>query len=134
MTQHTAFFGDGDKTFALTQPLIEELERKTSTGIGALFGRVRSMQFSFSDITEVIRLGLIGGGTSSAEASALVNAYVIGRPLSESLAVALGILSVVFFGADESDTQDETSPVQPLDTPAADLAAAVSEALEGAGL
>jgi uncharacterized membrane protein len=129
--QHTAFFGDGEKTFAFTHPLIEELQRKTGTGIGALFGRVRSMQFSLSDITEVIRLGLIGGGTSPAEASALVNAYVIGRPLSESFAVALGVLTVVFFGTDENDdTQDETRQV----AASGDLAAAVSEALEATGL
>jgi len=132
MMQHTAFFGDGEKTFAFTHPLIEELERKTGMGIFALFDRVRRWQSSFSDITEVIRLGLIGGGTKPTEASALVNTYAIGRPLSESLAIALGILSVVMFGADEpeTDTQDEIKHA----AATGDLAAAVSEALEATGL
>jgi len=109
--KHTAFFGDGEKTFALTHPMILELERKTGHGIGALFDRIRHSQFAFTDLIEVIRLGLIGGGTSAAEADALVKTYAIARPLGESLAIALGILSTLFFGADESDHLDESGQV-----------------------
>lgn len=107
--QHTAFFGDGEKTFAFTFELIEELQRKTGHGIFALFTRIQTRQASFADMTETIRLGLIGGGATPAEAAALVNTYAVARPLGESLAVALGILTTLFFGADEpeADSQDD---------------------------
>ena len=64
MIEHRAFFGDGEKTFALPFPLIEELQRKT--GIGALFHRVRTLAFDAADLSEIIRLGLIGGGMKPA--------------------------------------------------------------------
>ena len=58
--KHVAFFGDGEKTFALTIPLIQELERTTGHGVGAIFRRVQAQDFGIQEITEVIRLGLIG--------------------------------------------------------------------------
>jgi len=107
--QHTAFFGDGEKTFAFTHEMILELERKTGHGIFALFTRIQTRHASFADMTETIRLGLIGGGATPAEAAALVNTYAVARPLGESLAVALGILTTLFFGPDEpeADTPDD---------------------------
>ncbi|MBX9452636.1 MAG: gene transfer agent family protein [Mesorhizobium sp.] len=105
--KHTAFLGDGEHTFALPHPLIEELERKTSAGIGVLFQRIRSLSFSIADISETIRLALIGGGMEPAEAFKLVETYVRQRPLAESLPVALGILETVWFGT-PADSQDET--------------------------
>lgn len=111
--QHTAFFGDGDQTFAFTRELIHELERKTGHGVFALFTRIQTRQASMTDLLETIRLGLIGGGTTPADAAALVNTYAVARPLSESLAVAIGILSTLFFGPDEeaSAGQGETPQV-----------------------
>mgnify|MGYP002028105435 FL=1 len=35
---HRAFFGDGERDFLLSDPMIAELEAKTGTGIGALLG------------------------------------------------------------------------------------------------
>ncbi|MCF6370984.1 gene transfer agent family protein [Rhizobium halophilum] len=107
--QHTAFFGDGEKTFAFTREMLLELERKTGHGIFALFTRIQSRQASFADMTETIRLGLIGGGATPAEAAALVNTYAVARPLGESLAVAFGILTALFFGPEEpeGDSQDD---------------------------
>ena len=107
---HTAFFGDGEKTFALTSNLIKELERTTGHGIGALFDRIRSYRFSLHDILETVRLGLIGGGTDPKDAASLISTYAVDRPLSEPLAIALGLLAVVMFGADDqADEGQEAS-------------------------
>lgn len=128
MIHHTAFFGDGEKTFAFpTRELIEELERKTGHGIGALFRRFRTQDFAFYDIIQVLRLGLIGGGTAPAEADQLVALYAIGRPLAESFAVADGVIAALFFGNDEK-TQDEARQA----AASGDLAAAISAAYEDA--
>ena len=91
--KHTAFFGDGEKTFALPAEQILELERKTGTGVGTIYSRVMTGQFQFADIMEVIRLGLIGGGTSPKEAQALVDAYA--RPTSIIEAFQLAAIAAV---------------------------------------
>lgn len=106
--KHTAFYGDGEKTFAFpTLELIQELERKTGHSFGALFARVHRHEAGFSEVLEIIRLGLIGGGTSPAEAEALVRTYGVFRPFAESLTVAAGITATVMFGAEEKSEAGE---------------------------
>ncbi|SOE08489.1 tail tube GTA-gp10-like protein [Hoeflea halophila] len=110
MTKYKAFFGDGEKTFAFpTRDLIEELERKTSIGIGGLFERFRVSTYSLADILEILRIGLIGGGTSPADASQLVAVYGVGRPLTEVFAIADGVISALFFGTGEA--ADDTAEI-----------------------
>ncbi len=126
MIQHTAFFGDGVKTFAFpTRDLIEELERKTGHGVGALFRRFSTRDFAFLDILQVLRLGLIGGGAAPADADQLVALYAIGRPLAESLTVADGVLAALFFGS-EDEAQDEKRQA----AASGDLSAAINDALK----
>lgn len=97
-------FADGEYLFALPLPQIEELQRKTETGIGQLHARViegavkgdngiallpNFAKFYVKDLVETIRLGLIGGGqgivngeevkVSPHEANRLVEAYVVTR-------------------------------------------------------
>ncbi|UXT48182.1 gene transfer agent family protein [Agrobacterium tumefaciens] len=126
MTEHRAFFGDGEKLFAFpTRELIEELEQKTGHGVGALFRRFKSEDFAFKDVLQVLRLGLIGGGTTPREADMLVALYGIGRPLAESFAVADGVITTLFFGS-EANAQDDTGQA----APTGDLAASINEALK----
>ncbi len=90
--QHVAFFGDGEKTFALADGQIHELERKAGTGIGLLYQQFVTAQFRFPDALEIIRLGLIGGGASPREASELVDAYAKPTPIVEVFGLAFDIL------------------------------------------
>ncbi len=94
------FFGDGEHAFALTPAMILEIERVTGTGIGALFGKVSQGHYRLTEITETIRLAMIGGGTSAQEADALVRAYVAteGNPLIEAQILALDILTRLYVG------------------------------------
>ncbi|MDF1598253.1 gene transfer agent family protein [Mesorhizobium sp. YIM 152430] len=105
--KHVAFFGDGERTFALPFPLIEELQRKTGVGIGALFQRMRSLHFSIADISETIRLALIGGGNDPKEAAALVATYVQTRPLADSIPLAFAILETVWLGSPTTSQDDQ---------------------------
>jgi hypothetical protein len=133
MIKHKAFFGDGEKTFAFpNRELIEELEAKTGHGIGALFRRFSTRTYSLSDVLEVIRLGLIGGGTTPAEAARLVNVYCIARPQAEVFAVADGVISALFFGAAEDSADAAEIPQDDLRQAAAtgDLSAAIAAAYE----
>jgi hypothetical protein len=97
-TAYTAFFGDAERTFSLTAPMIRELERKTGAGIGAFCQRLFARQFSHDDLGETIRLALIGGGETPERAAELVAAYVDGRPYAETLPLAVEILRALWFG------------------------------------
>lgn len=129
MIQHTAFFGDGLKVFAFPNlDLIRELEAKTGHGLGALHNRFQFGHFSLSDIEQVIRLGLIGGGTTPADAARLVSTYLVGRPWRENMDLADKVISVLFFGNEPAadDSQDETRQA----AASGDMAAAINAALE----
>ncbi|WP_375763073.1 gene transfer agent family protein [Bradyrhizobium sp. Pha-3] len=104
MTPYSTFFGDAEHTFQLTPALITELEAKCGP-IGALFHRVNYKQFSQSDLSETIRLALIGGGTAPKRAAELIAAYVADRPIAETLPLAVKILERVWFGAPNEATK-----------------------------
>jgi hypothetical protein len=106
MTAHVEFLGDGKKAFKLTPILMEELQRKAGTPIGTLCQRVFRRDFTTIDLTETIRLGLIGGGTDPEEAAALVETYVRPRTLNENWLLATSILKLAYFGPEqESDSE-----------------------------
>lgn len=100
---HTAFYGDAERTFALSPELVMELERKVGRGIGGLSRAMFGGDFRLAEITETIRLGLIGGGCDPQEASALVTAYSATMPVMESYALALAILETLYFGKATTD-------------------------------
>ncbi|MDO6521277.1 gene transfer agent family protein [Shimia thalassica] len=89
---HTTFFGDGKHTFALTDDMITELERIADLGIGALYLRCVNMQFTLSDLVEVIRLGLIGGGSTPEQAARLTHTYGRNRPIDELYPLVVDVL------------------------------------------
>ena len=100
MTQEpfTAFFGDGEHSFRLTGKMTVELEKATGAGIGALCTRVFNKQFAHSDISETLRLSLIGAGMAPERAASLVATYAIDRPLIETYHVAVAVLELAWFG------------------------------------
>lgn len=102
---HRQFFGDAERDFALL-PLIEELERKTGTGFLALANRILARECKYGDLCEIIRLGLIGGGTSPEEAQALLKAYVYPRPVEEALLVAINVVAAAYFGTPAAPVED----------------------------
>ncbi len=114
---HKAFFGDRERDFSLTsRTILEELQRLTGKGIGAIIDNLRRL--SYAEIVETIRLGLIDGGTSPQDAANLVATYVPARPLIEANFLAIAILTDLWVGPVE----------QPVNKAAAtgDLAAAIN--------
>lgn len=100
--KHSAFFGDGEKTFALPDPMIAELERLTDLGIGTIYMRAAKMQFKLADLVAIIRLGLIGGGSNPEQAARLVESYGTNRPIDELYPLAMDILDARWGGAEEN--------------------------------
>lgn len=102
---HQAFFGDAQRSFRITPELIVELERKCNAGIGGLCRRLFAGDFKHADVTETIRLALVGAGTSPKDADALVAAYAVNRPLSEIYPLAVSILETLWFGVAKKGAQ-----------------------------
>ena len=105
-TKVTSFFGDGKHDFKLTVAMINELERTTGTGIGGLCKRLFNSDFKLLEITEVIRLGLIGAGTNPETAHALVTNYLTNQPLGAAYPLAVSILEALMFGVDPLSIKD----------------------------
>lgn len=102
---HRQFFGDAEYDFRITPDLVPELERKTASGIGGLSRRFYASDFRFIELTEVIRLGLIGGGMDSEEADALVKAYTPRMSVTDLYGKALPIIDVLMFGKAATDAE-----------------------------
>lgn len=100
MTQepHHAFLGDAEYPFRLTAKMTLELEKTTGVGVGALCTRVFNKQFAHSDISETLRLSLIGAGMAPERAASLVATYAIDRPLIETYPIAVAVLELRWFG------------------------------------
>lgn len=119
-------FGDGEYHFALPLAQIDELQRKTECGIGALFARVirganrigdgeiilapGQAEFYALDLIETVRQGLIGGGHGIVDgkdvkvtpilAKRLIDGYLLNQPLTAAWEMATAILGACIVGYD----------------------------------
>ena len=121
-TSATALYADfAGRTlkFELAIGEIGELERRCAAGIGEIMVRLAAHRFFAHDIAETIRLALIGGGLSQADAETLMRWNVLGRPLAENLQLAGHILEAAVSGVSApgnpetegaNDAAPETSP------------------------
>lgn len=101
-------FGDGDYMFRLPLPQLDRLQTKCGAGIGTIYRRVVEGEWHYQDIIETVREGLIGGGggtvaglpvtVNPTQATDLINAYVVGRPMSEAWVLAKAILGACIIG------------------------------------
>lgn len=121
----TLEWADGHYTFALKAKQIEELQRKcaipalgVSGGLGAIGQRLFSGEWFYADISETIRMGIIGGGVAPVRANELIATYVDGCPLcpdndpSGPLRTAQAIIGAAFYGLDEIEPSGEPGEPQ----------------------
>lgn len=99
----TEFLGDGPQDFRLAYGQFLELQEKTGVGPMALYRRIEGDDWMISDISEIIRVGLIGAGMAPKEAFRLVKRYVIDRAPMENIMLARAILLVGLTGAPEEE-------------------------------
>lgn len=92
-------FADGTYKFALTWPLATEWEKTTDRSLYAtLLHTSRSGIVGLNDARELVRLGLIGGGTTPKDAVRLVRTYVEERPAAENFELVVRIMDAFFHG------------------------------------
>ncbi|MCF6126068.1 gene transfer agent family protein [Mesorhizobium sp. M7A.F.Ca.CA.001.07.2.1] len=95
----TLDFADGTYPFRVGWGEFAELQEKTDAGPFVVLGRLMDRTCRTTDISNVIRLGLIGGGMEPAKALTLVRSYVEDRPPAENLPIAQAILMAACMGA-----------------------------------
>lgn len=106
-------FGDGTYPFRLAWGQLIELQEKCDAGPYVILQRLINGQWRVEDLSNVIRLGLIGGGMTPVDALKKVRAYVEDRPPVESVLYAQAILSAGLMGADEEKLGEAEGEDQP---------------------
>lgn len=104
-------FADGTYGFRLAIGELEELQEKTGVGPYALLRRLLANDWRVEDVTQTIRLGLIGGGKEPVAALNLVRRYVEQRSdwLNNAM-LAQAIVSAALVGAPEEEPGKELEP------------------------
>lgn len=105
-------WADGTYAFRLGWGELAELQEKCDAGPYVILDRLQGRQWRIEDISNTIRLGLIGGGMEPVKALKLVRKYVEARPPVENLIYAVGILSAGLMGAPDEPSGEQGAPNQ----------------------
>jgi Phage tail tube protein, GTA-gp10 len=84
----TMDWADDVYSFRLGHGQVFELEEKLEIGIAEIYNRLASDRWRLRDVSETVRLALIGGGMDPAAAVKKVRAYVFERPYKENVEMA----------------------------------------------
>lgn len=97
-------FGDDRHRFRLALGELEELQEKTGVGPFMLMQRLITGEWRTQDVTNTLRLGLVGGGMRPLDALELVRRYVEQRPdwLSNAAAARLVIFAALAGAPEEA--------------------------------
>lgn len=108
-------WADDTYTFRLGLKEIEAIEARFDKSIFVIAENLHIRTAKLSEIYQIIREGLVGGGSAPADALALVRRYVDERPLDESrdvaYAVSLAALARVHGSKVDKDQDDDPKPV-----------------------
>lgn len=102
-------WADGTYTFRLGFGQLVELQEKTGCGPQFLLQRLADKRWMVQDVSEIVRIGLIGGGMTPDRALSLVRIYIQGRPPLENVPIAFAVLSAGLMGAPEEEGEDSSS-------------------------
>src|SRR5262245_21292872 len=125
-------WGDGERTFRLRIGELRELEAKRESGSFEIYQRLAGGTWRVDDITETLRLGLIGGGVAPMLALGLVAKYVQPTSFLVNVVIARTVLMHALFGdpedavgkavadltapsPDEQNSAPSSAPVPPWD-------------------
>lgn len=103
-------WADGTFRFRLGWGELEELQEKTDAGPYVVLRRLWDGTWRIQDLSNVVRLGLIGGGMEPATALRKVRAYVEARPAMESVDPAAAILAAALIGAADEPVGESEAP------------------------
>lgn len=111
-------WADGDHAFRLGLDGIEEVEEACGASLFEIHDRLSLRTARLKDISTVLRVGLIGGGSAPVDALGLVRRYCDERPLDESRDVALVVVLAGLARVHGDDLTAEDDPSGEADAPA----------------
>lgn len=111
----TLDWADGTYLFRLAWGELEKLQEACDAGPYVIFNRLIDGSWRVADVSNVIRLGLIGGGMTPVEALNKVRSYVEARPPMESLVIAQAVLSAGIVGAPDEDIGKKADAANPVE-------------------
>lgn len=103
----------GEHPFLLRIGELLALEKSCASGVGVVFGRLASSlagatEWHVLDITETLRLGLIGGGMARDEAQRVVSSTTDRVGLLALAPIAMTVLLGSLKGSDDDDDPEDT--------------------------
>lgn len=96
-------WADGRYTFRLAWAELEQLQEACDAGPYVILNRLIDGSWRVADISNVIRLGLIGGGMAPLVALKKIRSYVEGFAPMKNLLIAQAVLSAAVVGAPDED-------------------------------
>lgn len=110
-------FADGQHFFRYAWGQFRELQEKCDAGPMEILARLEQSRWRIDDVSEVLRIGLIGGGMKPLEAANLVNRYVLAQPPADNIINAILVLAAGIHGApDEPVGEPQGEGVPPAKT------------------
>ena len=116
-------FGDGEYSFRLALGELQELQGKCQAGPERIYRRLVSGDWELFDVSETIRIGLIGAGMKADTALALAQRYIYEVPnWLENKKIAIVVLGAALIGPEiknpgkgegedgKTQTKNSTSP------------------------
>lgn len=97
----TLDWADGTYPFRLAWGELAKLQEACGCGPYVVLNRLLDSSWRIEDISNVIRLGLVGGGMGMIEAIQKTRSWVEARPPMENLATARAVLMAALVGAPE---------------------------------
>jgi hypothetical protein len=102
-----AEFAGEERDFRLAWGELMDLQEKRDAGPSVVLARLSLGQWQLQDVTETIRLGLVGGGADTATAARLVRQHVEQRPWELGGENGLVVLAVRILAAALHGAPDE---------------------------
>lgn len=108
----TRAWGDGEYRFRLAIGQLRELESSRNSGALEILQRFAFGTYRVDDVSEILRLGLIGGGLDPLTAKSKVTRFFVAGHFSDNVPVASEILKTAIIG-DESDPVGKEQAEEP---------------------
>lgn len=95
------YLGDGTYLFRPGIGGAEAIQETCDAGPPEVLERLSSNRWRINDVVAPIRYGLEGGGTPAGRVVFLIDRYVTGRPLAESVPIAQAIMLALIMGIED---------------------------------
>ena len=108
----------GEHPFRLALAQLEGIQQKTDCGPEFMLMKLQSGTWLATDLFEVLRFGLIGGGATDPEAKALVRNAFDRHPLISFKVPALNVMLAALYGAPDDRVGEDTLAGETTQNPA----------------